>query len=85
MKKIQSRRTGWNKLLLGNKNTIIERNKRQMSGGSLMIYLTVSHFGPIILSEVQGRMDSQEYINLLSQNVFPVLDQHATRSSWQWQ
>ena len=26
--KNQSRRTGWNKLLLGDKNTTIERNKR---------------------------------------------------------
>ena len=56
-----------------------------MGGGSLMIHLTVSHFGPIILSEVQGRMDSRGYINLLSLNVFPELDQHTTRSFWQWQ
>ena len=44
MKKKQSRQTGWNKLLLWDKNTTIQRNKQQMGGDSLMIHLTVSHF-----------------------------------------
>ena len=55
----------------GDKDTFIVKNNRKFGGGSLMIHLTVSYDGSIILNEIKGRMDSEKYIELLEKRVLP--------------
>ena len=64
--KKQSRWPGWNKLLLRVLNTTILKNKLQIDGGSLMIYLTVSYFGQSFY-----RRSNVEWIHKATSTSFP--------------
>ena len=69
----------------GDKDTFIVKDNRNFGGGSLMIHLTVSYDGPIILNEIKGRIDSEKYIELLEERVLSIIDLHYSRSSFIWQ
>ena len=50
------------------------RNKRQQGGGSVMIWGMLLPKGKLCVFKVSGRLNSVHYINLLRENVKPILD-----------
>ena len=52
----------------------LSRNRRQMGGGSVMIWGALLPNGKIFLREIKGRLNSQKYIDFLNSEVKPYLD-----------
>ena len=59
-------------------------SKRGFGGGSLMTWTEITRFGKLSLVFVKGRMNSEAYQNLLTNNLLPLL-QRFHRFKWRFQ
>ena len=50
------------------------RNKRQMGGGSIMVWAALLSDGSVIVERISGRLNADKYIEMLDQKVMPTLE-----------
>lgn len=63
----------------------IVRNKRQMGGGSIMVWAALLPNGVIQIEQIKGRYDSAKYIEFLDQKVKPFLDENLCTNNYIFQ
>ena len=51
--------------------------RRQMGGGSVMVWVGIGYFGKTSIKFINGKMNSVRYINLIKEQI----DNHAERIS----